>query len=124
MQGDERITAKIAKFWPSLTLAWQGLVGERQALGLSVYDFGLGAAKGMLDPTIRDAGEKAFREEDTMYSDPAGIHGQSMRVGSRVHIRTVERSREERVWRGTACPVSASATPLTFCSRWLGAPTH
>jgi aspartate aminotransferase len=38
-----------------------------------VYDFGLGEAKGMLDPTIRAAGEKAFREEATMYTDPAGI---------------------------------------------------
>ena len=38
-----------------------------------MYDFGLGEAKGMLDPTIRAGGEKAFREEATMYTDPAGI---------------------------------------------------
>ena len=38
-----------------------------------MYDFGLGEAKGMLDPTIRAASEKAFRKEATMYTDPAGI---------------------------------------------------
>lgn len=73
MQGAERISAKLAKFRPSLTLALQGLVAARRAQGLPVYDFGLGEAKGMLDPTIRAAGEKAFREEATMYTDPAGI---------------------------------------------------
>jgi aspartate aminotransferase len=67
MQNHERISAKLAKFRPSLTLALQGLVAARRAQGLPVYDFG------MLDPAIRGAGEKAFREEATMYTDPAGI---------------------------------------------------
>ncbi len=71
-RGHERISAKLAKFQPSLTLALQGLVAARRAQGLPVYDFGLGEAKGVLDPSIRDAGERAFREEATMYSEPAG----------------------------------------------------
>ena len=64
MRGHERISAKLAKFQPSLTLALalQGLVAARRAQGLPVYDFGLGEAKGVLDPSIRDAGERAFRE--------------------------------------------------------------
>ncbi len=73
MQSHERISAKLEKFRPSLTLALQGLVAARRAQGLPVYDFGLGEAMGMLDPTLRAAGEKAFREEATMYTDPAGI---------------------------------------------------
>ena len=53
MQSHERISAKLAKFRPSLTLALQGLVAARRAQGPPVYDFGLGEAKGMLDPTPR-----------------------------------------------------------------------
>jgi hypothetical protein len=72
VQSHERISAKLAKFQPSLTLALQGLVATRRAQGLPVYDFGLGEAKGMLDPTIRAAGEKAFREEATTRRSSAG----------------------------------------------------
>lgn len=73
MEPHERISAKLSKFRPSLTLALKSLVAERVARGLPVYDFGLGETKGDLDPGIREAGEAAFREMDTMYSDPAGI---------------------------------------------------
>jgi aspartate/methionine/tyrosine aminotransferase len=41
--------------------------------GLPAYDFALGEAKGMLDSTIRAAGEKAFCEEATMHTDPVEI---------------------------------------------------
>ncbi|RMH10969.1 MAG: aminotransferase class I/II-fold pyridoxal phosphate-dependent enzyme [Planctomycetota bacterium] len=74
MQRDERISNKLRKFRPSLTLALKTLVQERRAQGLPVYDFGLGETKGKLDPDIRAAGEGAFRDEDTMYSDPAGLY--------------------------------------------------
>lgn len=74
MQPHERISAKLGKFRPSLTLALKSLVGERVRQGLPVYDFGLGETKGDLDEPIRAAGERAFRNMDTMYSDPSGIH--------------------------------------------------
>lgn len=73
MEPNERISTKLSKFRPSLTLALKTLVGERVARGLPVYDFGLGETKGDLAGSIREAGERAFREMDTMYSDPAGI---------------------------------------------------
>ncbi len=73
MQDAERISAKMGKFRPSLTLHLKALVEERRARGLPVHDFGLGETKGRLDPAIREAGERAFREEDTMYGDPSGL---------------------------------------------------
>jgi len=73
MQAAERISTKLAKFRPSLTLALKTLVSERRARGLPVYDFGLGETKGHLNPEIREAGERAFREEETMYADPGGL---------------------------------------------------
>jgi aspartate aminotransferase len=73
MHSHERISAKLSKFRPSLTLELKQLVSERLKLGLPVYDFGLGETKGELAPAIRLAGEKAFREGLTMYGDPAGI---------------------------------------------------
>jgi aspartate aminotransferase len=69
----ERISAKLAKFRPSITLHLKQLVSERVAQGLPVYDFGLGETKGDLAPHIREAGERAYREGRTMYGDPAGI---------------------------------------------------
>ncbi len=69
----DRISIKLSKFAPSLTLALKADVEARRAKGLPVYDFGLGETKGHLDPVIREAGEKAFREEHTMYADPGGI---------------------------------------------------
>lgn len=63
----------MAKFRPSLTLALKDLVSARIREGLPVHDFGLGETKGTLAEAIRVAGEKAFRDEDTMYGDPAGI---------------------------------------------------
>jgi aspartate aminotransferase len=63
----------MAKFRPSLTLALKELVGARAERGLPVHDFGLGETKGTLAEPIRVAGENAFRNEDTMYGDPAGI---------------------------------------------------
>jgi len=73
MNPSERVSAKISKFRPSLTLALKSQVEARRAAGLPVYDFGLGETKGDLDPAIREAGERAFREQHTMYADPAGL---------------------------------------------------
>ncbi|HYF51381.1 MAG TPA: aminotransferase class I/II-fold pyridoxal phosphate-dependent enzyme [Planctomycetota bacterium] len=73
MEPHERISAKLSKFRPSLTLALKRLANERRAQNLPVYDFGLGETKGKLEPEIREAGERAFREEHTMYTDPAGL---------------------------------------------------
>lgn len=73
MRDFQRISAKLDKFRPSLTLALKALVQERHAAGLPVYDFGLGETKGHLNPEIRAAGEQAFREEATMYADPGGL---------------------------------------------------
>jgi len=73
MRDFQRISAKLDKFRPSLTLALKTLVQERHSAGLPVYDFGLGETKGHLNPEIRSAGEQAFREEATMYADPGGL---------------------------------------------------
>ena len=73
MEAHERVSAKLSKFRSSLTLGLKRLVEDRRRSGLPVYDFGLGETKGNLDPAIRDAGERAFREERTMYTDPAGL---------------------------------------------------
>jgi aspartate aminotransferase len=69
----ERISAKLGKFRPSLTLALKQLVAGRVAANLPVYDFGLGETKGDLAPYIREAGERAFHDGKTMYGDPAGL---------------------------------------------------
>jgi aspartate aminotransferase len=73
MKESERISTKLAKFRPSLTLELKSLAAERQAQGLPVYDFGLGETKGELAPHIREAGIRAYREGHTMYGDPAGL---------------------------------------------------
>ncbi|MDH4043908.1 MAG: aminotransferase class I/II-fold pyridoxal phosphate-dependent enzyme [Gemmatimonadota bacterium] len=73
MLDHERISTKISKFRPSLTLELKRLVGERVEAGLPVHDFGLGETKGDLAPHIREAGERAYREGHTMYGDPAGL---------------------------------------------------
>ena len=73
MKDHERVSAKLAKFRSSLTLALKELVGERESQGLPVHDFGLGETKGDLHPSVRAAGEDAFRRGDTMYADPSGL---------------------------------------------------
>ncbi len=73
MEATERLSAKISKFRPSVTLGLKLLVDERQSQGLGVYDFGLGETKGTLNPAIVEAGKRAFREEQTMYTHPAGL---------------------------------------------------
>ncbi len=73
MRDRERISAKMAKFRASLTLELKRIAGERREAGLPVFDFGLGETQGKLNPHIREAGEAAFREEHTMYTDPAGM---------------------------------------------------
>jgi len=73
MRETQRISTKLDKFRPSLTLGLKSLVQQRSARGLPVYDFGLGETKGHLNPEIRAAGEQAFREEETMYADPGGL---------------------------------------------------
>lgn len=73
MLDHERISAKLTKFRPSLTLELKRLVAERVKTGLPVYDFGLGETKGELAAPIREAGARAFQEGKTQYGDPAGI---------------------------------------------------
>lgn len=73
MQDSERLSAKLSKFKPSLTLLLKRLAEMRRASGLPVYDFGLGETRGSLDPHVREAGRRAFDEEHTMYGDPAGL---------------------------------------------------
>jgi aspartate aminotransferase len=73
MRETQRISTKLDKFRPSLTLGLKSLVQARAAQGLPVYDFGLGETKGHLNPEIRAAGKQAFREEETMYADPGGL---------------------------------------------------
>lgn len=73
MHECDRISAKLSKFRPSLTLELKRLANERLQQGLPVYDFGLGETKGELAAHIREAGERAYREGLTMYGDPAGI---------------------------------------------------
>jgi aspartate aminotransferase len=73
MNECERISTKLSKFRPSLTLELRRLAKERTALGLPVYDFGLGETRGELAVHIREAGERAYREGRTMYGDPAGL---------------------------------------------------
>lgn len=73
MREFERISTKLAKFRPSLTLELKRLAEERIERGLPVYDFGLGETKGDLAPHIREAGIRAYREGRTMYGDPAGL---------------------------------------------------
>ncbi len=73
MNECDRISAKLGKFRPSLTLELKRLASERLQQGLPVFDFGLGETKGELAPHIREAGERAYREGHTMYGDPAGL---------------------------------------------------
>lgn len=73
MHAHERISAKLSKFRPSLTLEMKRIAEKRRASGAPVFDFGLGETKGHLDEALRDAGIEAFQQERTMYSDPAGI---------------------------------------------------
>lgn len=73
MQDHERLSAKLSKFKPSLTLHLKRLAQERAAQGLPVYDFGLGETRGHLSTEAREAGKRAFEEEHTMYGDPGGI---------------------------------------------------
>jgi len=69
----ERISAKLGKFRPSLTLELKRLAQARREQGLPVYDFGLGETKGRLAPHIAEAAQRAYREGQTMYGDPAGM---------------------------------------------------
>jgi aspartate aminotransferase len=73
MNDCDRISAKLSKFRPSLTLELKQLAEQRIRNGLPVYDFGLGETKGDLAQHIREAGERAYREGHTMYGDPAGL---------------------------------------------------
>jgi aspartate aminotransferase len=73
VRDDERLSAKLSKFRPSLTLELKSLVEARRRSGLPVYDFGLGETKGALPADLRTAGERAYRDQRTMYGDPAGM---------------------------------------------------
>ena len=70
MRYTQRISAKLDKFRPSLTLGLKALVQERAARGLPVYDFGLGETKGHLNPEIRAAGEQDFRRKPRRRHEP------------------------------------------------------
>ncbi|HEX9799514.1 MAG TPA: aminotransferase class I/II-fold pyridoxal phosphate-dependent enzyme [Thermoanaerobaculia bacterium] len=59
---------------------------ERRATGLPVYDFGLGETKGALPEDLRAAGERAYREQRTMYGDPAGLLELRRRVLEWLHL--------------------------------------
>ena len=95
MDPTHRVSTKLSKFRPSLTLALKTLVGERLEQNLPVYDFGLGETKGHLDDEIREAGERAFREQDTMYSDPAGIPKLRREVLKWLHVDQQRHVRRE-----------------------------
>ena len=69
----QRVSAKIGKFQPSLTLSAKQLTRERLSQGLPVFDFGLGETKGELAPHIAEAAKQAYSEGRTMYGDPAGL---------------------------------------------------
>lgn len=74
MQQDERISAKLKKFRPSLTLELKNEAQARRQRGETVFDFGLGETRGShLDPVILEAGIEAFRHERTGYAEPAGL---------------------------------------------------
>lgn len=74
MRKRERISAKLTKFGPSLTLQLKKEAEARRARGEKVYDFGLGETRGSpLEPTILEAAVKAFESEFTGYAEPAGI---------------------------------------------------
>lgn len=73
MLDQDRVSTKLAKFRPSLTLELKRLVGERVRQGLPVFDFGLGETKGELAKHIARAGSEAYRRGHTQYGDPAGL---------------------------------------------------
>ncbi|RMG41573.1 MAG: aminotransferase class I/II-fold pyridoxal phosphate-dependent enzyme [Candidatus Dadabacteria bacterium] len=73
MESTDRISPKLGKFRPSLTLGLKAIANERKSKGLPVYDFGLGETKGNLNPVVKEAGIQAFKDEMTMYADPAGM---------------------------------------------------
>jgi aspartate aminotransferase len=73
VRDSERISAKVGKFQPSLTLKLKRLAQQRQEAGLPVYDFGLGETKGELAGHIRQAAKEAYDRGHTMYGDPAGL---------------------------------------------------
>ncbi len=68
-----RLSAKIDKFVPSLTLSLKALVRQRLESGRPIYDFGLGETQGELAPHIAEAAAAAYREGRTQYGDPAGL---------------------------------------------------
>ena len=68
-----RLSAKLGKFVPSLTLSLKALAQERRRRGLPIYDFGLGETRGELAPAIADAAATAYREGRTQYADPSGL---------------------------------------------------
>lgn len=71
--SQSRLSAKIDKFVPSLTLSLKALAQERRDRELPIYDFGLGETRGELAPQIVEAATDAYREGRTQYGDPAGL---------------------------------------------------
>lgn len=73
MRSHERISCRLGKFIPSLTLQLKAVAEERRRAGLPVWDFGLGETLSPLDDILKEAGIQAFRQERTMYTNPAGL---------------------------------------------------
>lgn len=73
MSDTERISTKLDRFQPSLTLRLKDSANRRRARGLPLFDLGLGETKGDLAVRIRDAAKSAYDQGRTMYEDPAGI---------------------------------------------------
>ena len=72
MRDFQRISTKLDKFRPSLTLALKALVQERHTAGMPVYDFGLGETKGELDAAIRELAQRQWRRPN---GELTTVHG-------------------------------------------------
>lgn len=73
MKNHERLSYRLSKFIPSLTLQLKAIAEARRGEGKPVWDFGLGETLSPLDDTLKEAGVQAFRQEQTMYTNPAGL---------------------------------------------------
>lgn len=73
MNDAHRLSYRLAKFAPSLTLQLKSVCESRRAAGKPVWDFGLGETLSPLDDILREAGVQAFGQQRTMYANPAGL---------------------------------------------------
>lgn len=68
-----RLSDKIFKLRPSLTLELKQIVLKRRRQNKPVFDFGLGETKGHLSQTLKNEAFQAVSREDTYYTHPAGM---------------------------------------------------